>query len=310
MRHATWISPLCLLLFLFTSTSALGRDIYVNNRIGDDRFSGKFEDIAPGGEGPMRTIAAALHLALHGDRIILAKTEQPYRESITFSGSNMSGSNIKPFILEGNGAILDGSEKILAKAWQPHDGAVFRFKPLRGGSQQLFLDGKPGDKIASSVDKPLPTLKPREWCEWRGSIYFCVEETKLPSDYDLSYAALTVGLTFLHVNDVIVSDLTVQGFQLDGINAANSASHVTLSGVTLRGNGRSGLTVGGASIVTLEASLVGNNGEAQLLTLPYSHTMIENCDLLPKSAPAWVDKGGEVQLDGKEIAGGRIEMKE
>ena len=43
-------------------------------------------------------------------------------------------------------------------------------------------------------------------------------------------------------------------------------------GVTAHGNGRSGVCVSGASIVELVGCLVGNNGQAQLLTLPLSET--------------------------------------
>ena len=103
---------------------------------------------------------------------------------------------------------------------------------------------------------------------------------------------------------VAVVNLTVQGFQLDGINAANSARDVYLAGLICRGNGRSGITVGGASQVEIDVSLLGNNGRAQLLTLPYSETAIRNTDLLSNTAPAWVDRGGRVYLGGQRIEGG------
>ena len=75
-------------------------------------------------------------------------------------------------------------------------------------------------------------------------------------------------MTLFHVEKVRIVDLTVQGFQVDGISLSNSAREVLLSGVTCRGNGRSGLAVGGASSVTIRESLLGDNGQAQLLTLP------------------------------------------
>jgi len=126
----------------------------------------------------------------------------------------------------------------------------------------------------------------------------------------LSYAAKETGITLTHVQGVSIVDLLVQGFRIDGINAANSARDIRLVHVTARGNGRSGIAVGGACVVGLEGCLLGNNGEAQLLTFPYSETHIDNCSLLPAGAPAWVDRGGKVYLGDKQLRGGQDKIGE
>jgi hypothetical protein len=113
-----------------------------------------------------------------------------------------------------------------------------------------------------------------------------------------------VGITLYHVEHVGIVDLTIQGFQLDGISAFNSARDVTIAGVTCRGNGRSGIAVGGASQVLISACLLGDNGEAQLLTLPCSETGIQDTALLSNTAPGWVDRGGRVYVDGRRVEGG------
>ncbi|MDZ7618066.1 MAG: hypothetical protein U1E05_13765, partial [Patescibacteria group bacterium] len=59
---------------------ALGRDIFVSNTSGDDLFNGLGLQSAPDGSGPVRTLARALRLAQAGDRIVMAKTDRPYRE--------------------------------------------------------------------------------------------------------------------------------------------------------------------------------------------------------------------------------------
>ncbi len=100
----------------------------------------------------------------------------------------------------------------------------------------------------------------------------------------------------------MIGDLTVQGFQLDGINAADGAFDVLLSGVTCRGNGRSGLSVGGSSRVVVKDSVLGDNGSAQVRTEGYSHTTVENTQLLPNTAPAVMQQGGELTIDGKPAA--------
>jgi hypothetical protein len=161
--------------------------------------------------------------------------------------------------------------------------------------------------IAAQGVKGPPDLQPRQWCSVEGQIYFCVEHNKLPDSYKLSYAQKQTGVTLFHVEKVRIVDLTVQGFQVDGINLSNSAREVLLSGVTCRGNGRNGLVVGGASSVAIRESLLGDNGQAQLLTLPYSETLLTKTHLLSNSAPGWVDQGGRVVIDGKREQGGKDE---
>ena len=300
-----------LLLALSLVTAATAKDIHVNNLDGDDSFTGRQDRNLSDQSGPVRTIARALQMASQGDRIILTKTGEPYRESISLTGSRHSGYSFRPFVIQGNGAILDGSAPVAAEAWEHYRGHVYRFRPPRLAHQQLFLDDRPVPRVAANrqSDSP-PELEPLTWCLYDGHIYFAVEpETlKLPKDYALSYAHLRTAITLFHVERVGIVDLTVQGFQLDGISAFNSAREVTLAGVTCRGNGRSGITVGGASQVVINACLAGNNGTAQLLTLPCSETGIQNTVLLSNTAPGWVDQGGRVYVDGQRVEGGLEEL--
>jgi hypothetical protein len=141
-----------------------------------------------------------------------------------------------------------------------------------------------------------------------GFVYFCVDPLKLPEDYALTYAQRRVGITLFHVDGVRILNLTVEGFQLDGINAYNSARDVLLSQVTCRGNGRSGVSVGGASSVSIESCLLGDNGVVQLLTQPLSETRVQNSGLLSLTGPGWVDEGGRVFVEGKRVEGGLKEL--
>jgi hypothetical protein len=289
---------LVVLLVSLVARAAAGRDIYVDNVSGSDSFSGQQARNIAGLNGPLRTIAAALRTAQSADHIILAQTDQPYRESISLVGRRHSGYADNPLVIEGNGAILDGSAKVSPTAWEHHRDNVFRFHPPRMGSGQLFLDNRPARRVAAeSQAGPEPKLEPLHWYSRDGLIYFAVEPDKLPADYNLTYAQKDVGVTLFHVRNVAIIGLTVQGFHLDGINAHNSARGVYISGVTARGNGRAGIVVGGASKVEIDACLVGNNGQAQLLTLPYSRTVVRDSQLIPNTAPAVVRQGGYVYLD-------------
>ncbi len=291
-------------LAIVACAPAAGRDFYVNNLAGDDRFSGDSPASAAGIEGPLRTIAKATRKAGPGDRIVLAATATPYHESVSLVGLKHSASELGPLSLVGNGAILDGSLPVPSLAWEHYRGDVYRFQPERLGHQQLFLRGRPAiRRPAQSFDGVVPPLEPLEWSLTGGYIYFRVEEGQLPDAYEPSYAALQTGITLYHVRGVDVVNLVVQGFQLDGINVFDGDVDVRLIGVTARGNGRSGISVGGSSRVDIEDALVGDNGSAQLRIEGYASVHLTACQLIANTAPAEVVTGGKLWIDGQPYAG-------
>lgn len=278
-----------ILIVLAMTTTCPAADWYVDNIAGDDRKNGSQPNNTSEADGPVRTIAKALRHAGHSDRIILANSGEPYRESISLVGRH-SGTARLPFTIVGNGAVLDGQLPVPDDAWEFFAGEVFQFQPKRlSAAQQLFFEGKPLVKGPSiTADGRLPPLKELEWRYFDQHIQFRPEAGKLPQSYALTHAAQPVGITLYQVMHVDIQDLVVQGFQLDGINAHDSVFNTRLVGITARGNGRSGISIGGASRVTLEACLVGNNGLAQVRTEGYSQTKLINCNLLDNTAPALV----------------------
>lgn len=298
-------SLIVLVVLVVVTAPVEARDIYVNNVAGDDTSTGHQAANMPDRSGPVRSIAKALRLAQQGDRIILANTGEPYRESISLVGSRHSGLSFNRFAILGNGAVLDGSAPVPAHQWEQFRGPIFRFRPPLSAYQQLFLGDRPATRVVlrQLTDAP-PELDPGQWCLAGGWIYFCVELRKLPEDYPLSYAAQRVGITLFHVSRVVISDLTVQGFQLDGINASNSARDVMLHRVTCRGNGRYGISVGGASLLDIGASLAGDNGVAQVRVEPCSELHVHDTQLLSNTGPGLANAGGRVYLEGKPLAGG------
>ncbi|GIW92590.1 MAG: hypothetical protein KatS3mg110_0631 [Pirellulaceae bacterium] len=275
---------------------AWARDIYVNNESGDDRNDGLAQTNVAPGRGPFRTIRRALAAARAGDHIHVAATGTPYHESITLQAGRHSGVASRPFVLEGNGAILDGSQPVPPDAWEGVGPSLFRFRSETKSTHVLFLDGIPATRrrVPPGSGAP-PELQPLEWCLFDGHVYFRTEPGKLPWAYNLSHTVLPVGITLYEVRHAIVRDFVVQGFALDGVNAHDGVTSVSLVGLTCRGNGRSGVSVGGASRVVIEACLLGDNAEAQLRTEGFSHTRLVNCDLIDHPAAPAIDRqGGEV----------------
>lgn len=284
-----------MLVFLGAAMNARARDIYVDNVAGDDRRLGTAAKISGRAGGPVRSIRRALELAGGTDRIILADSGEPYRESLTLQAGRHTGFPTQPFTIVGNGAILDGSQPVSKQVWEHVKGDVFRFRPARTSFQMLFLDDKPAERRFVNREDGFPDLQPLEWCLFDRDVYFRVEPTRIPRQYDLSHTALPVGITMYEARHIVITGLVVQGFQLDGINAHDSVFDATLVGLTCRGNGRSGISVGGASRVKIIACLVGNNGAAQVRTEGFSRTEIRNCDLIDgEQAPAVVREGGLV----------------
>jgi hypothetical protein len=284
----------CIACFAVCVSPAVARDIYVNNLTGDDRNDGGAPVMVGVYGGPHRTLTRALRAARKGDRIIVANTGQAYSESITLQGGRHSGYPDAPFEVIGNGAVLDGTEPLLPDAWTYVDGGVFRYRVPRSTGHLLYLDGKPArQRAVHSVDE-LGTLQPLEWCRLEQFVYFCVEPGRLPQTYAARFTALPVGITLDEVQHVVVRDLVVQGYQLDGINAHDGVRGARLVGLNCRGNGRSGISVGGASRVQIDACLVGNNGAAQVRTEGYCHAELISCDLLDNTAPRIVQDWGRV----------------
>ncbi len=273
------------------------RDVYVNNSTGNDHKDGR-SPVPSGDEpGPVRTIARALQLAEKGDRVILAKTGKPYRESITLQGGRHSGLSSLPFELLGNGATLDGTRTIAVTSWKFVDDQIFRCRLTHATYPLLYVDGKPAERRKVTNSDQIKDLEPLQWCLLGPYLYFRGEPDRLPQSYDLAISSMQTGITLYEVRNVEISDLVIQGFRLDGVNAHDGVFQTRLVGLTCRGNGRSGISVGGASRVTVESCLVGNNGRAQLRSEGFSHTRIVGCDLLDNTAPKIVRDGGEVSVD-------------
>ncbi len=294
MRHLIF----CLLGFMVLCPVAMAKDIYVDHLQGDDRANGFSEREIDVHSGPVRTIGQALRIAQPGDRIILAAHDQPYREMISLSGPRHQGTADRPFTILGNGAVLDGTRPVPESAWQHVEGDRFAFTPHRLRSQLLYLDGKPALRGQPASGDPAD-LQADHWMLWNRQVHFRGDGKKIPAEYDLRATAFQTGITLYHVRHVRIVDLVVQGFTLDGINAHDGVAHCTLSGVTSRGNGRSGISIGGSSRVVLKDCLVGDNGQAQVRTTGFCMAMLHRSQIVDNTAPAFDVAGGRLFVDGR-----------
>lgn len=277
-----------------------GAEIFVDNVSGDDRNNGTTANASEGSSGPIETITKALRIARKGDRVIIANKGVPYRESITLQGGHNSGWEFAPFTIVGNGAILDGRAQVPVDGWKHVVNDVYCFAPTYKTYHQLYLDDRPAKRVKLESTEQIDTLQPLEWSLTDGMIFFCTEKDRGPGSYRLTYTARRTGITLYEVRNVKILDLTVQGFQLDGINVHSNCYDIELAEITSRGNGRSGVSVGGASRATLNKSLLGDNGTAQLRGEGFSKTTVVDSTLLENTAPATFRDDAKITIDGQE----------
>lgn len=268
-RAAAWtlLPTLALHCLVFASPCA-ARDIFVDNRLGSDVFDGRAEQIVNESTGPVKTLERAMEIAGPRDRVILRNNELPYYDSLHLSGQRHSGVPEFEFTIVGNGVVLDGSRPVPPYAWREAGRNLWRFTPWRKGHYLLLLDGRPTPEFHVSVGAAmLPEIPPGHWCAWRGSIYFRSSPGESPQAKSFRYAADGVGLGLFAVENVIIRDLTVRHFRVDGVNVHDLCRNVVLENVAANSNGRAGLFVGGSSSVTVRrCELIGNRRDDLLLS--------------------------------------------
>lgn len=242
------------------------RDIYVDNLGGDDRSTGRSLDSTGMGTGPVRTIAKALRLCMPGDSIVLAAhPEEPYRETITLSGRYHSGTSESPVRIVGNGAVLDGLAPVVSAPWEVAGKDLYAVTPRLVNPQTVFFGETQAPRPLSSQEVSAgKDPAAGQWFLQRGQIFLKCAAHGSPELYRPQIANLTVGVTLVDVHDVEILDLTVRGFQIDGINAHDNVTRTNLTRVTAIGCGRSGISIGGASRVLVDSCKCSDNLEAQL----------------------------------------------
>jgi hypothetical protein len=292
------------LAVVLAARPGLGRDWFVDNIGGSDAFDGLSSDRPGGLAGPVKTIRRALRLAGPSDTVHLANHGEPYYESLDLTGRRASGSEAKPFTIEGHGAIVSGARSIPPQAWSLYRGRIWKMTPFRKGHYQLLLShaALPEVSCPRSARSP-PKLEPGQWCVWNGTMYFHALDQigGSPLDLPLAFAYDSVGLTLYDVRHVLVRDITFRHFRQDGVNAHDLAKYVILDTVKLLENGRTGLTVAGSSLVGVKDSALGGNRVAQLLNSERAQTELINSVLDDRPGERLRIDGGHVLIDGDEV---------
>lgn len=275
-----WPALVTLAWLLVMSGVVRGATIYVDNRLGEDRYDGRSEEPVSEFNGPVRSIERAIQLAAAGDTIQLADGGAIYYGSITLWGAEHSGNGRTPFRIIGNGAVLSGAKPVPQGEWRHLGGDVWRITPVRKAYYQLVLDGQavPEQECDRSA-KELPSIPVGHWCAWRGAVYYQAERAINPNLMNFSLADEEVGITLLDVRNVIISDLTLRHFRLDGINAHDRCDEIVLQNVVSEENGRAGVTVAGTSQVAIFGGGLRENRHHSLLISELGAAAVEGSEV-------------------------------
>lgn len=264
-RHSFFCSALCLGIMIWSNLAEAGI-IYVDSRTGNDQFDGKAAKPLGSSVGPLRSLRGALSRAKPGDTIELANNGSPYFGSATLSGGRHSALGHIRMIIEGNGAVIDGSQPVPPHAWREVANRIWKVTPWRKGHYQLVLEDSPlPEYVDSSGSVQLDEIPEGHWAAKQGSIYYRAALGEYPPEGPFRFARHSVGLTLYGVRGVTIRNLTVRHFRLDGISAVHDCHDVELENVQAVGNGRTGVAVGGGAQVVVRNSKLADNREHQLL---------------------------------------------
>ncbi len=169
MKLRAFSASVLLVLCFAALREAAAREIFVSNTLGDDTQNGRYPTSSDVG-GPVRSLARAMQVAGPGDHINVANTGVPYREVVSLSGGNNSGFVALPFVIAGNGAVLDGSAPIPDDAWTAMGHDLYRFPAGRRRQLAALSDRrKPAPEVKLTPGAAaLPKLAEGQWCEHDG----------------------------------------------------------------------------------------------------------------------------------------------
>jgi hypothetical protein len=232
------------------------RDLFVDNLAGDDRRNGLTPTVSGQSDGPIRSLQLAVSVAHYGDRVILRPTGIAYRGGVVIAGAaNPGGDSRLPITLEGNDAVISGIEPFDATEWEIASRTHYRVSrayPAILTTDRLFLDGQP---VPRSQTYP----KAGEYAVIEGRFVY---QPKTPGPIDklpFAWTPINAGLTIHRSNHWIIRNLTIEGFRLDGLQVLGPVKGIRLENVTLRANGRAGLTLKNLAEVELVQSTLDAN---------------------------------------------------
>lgn len=210
---------------------------HVDNRHGKDTHDGLRPDQA------FRTIARAIKGAKTSDSLVLANTGVPYREPIVLV--RLGGTPSKPFVIEGNGAVISGLRAIPAGEWKRRSDGVYEIRGARPyGLPTLLIDGQ------QTTSGNAKDLQPGQWAWPRkpdtkreGVLLFRPQAGRTPADYQLEATLGVSGLRVSSSSYLVVRNLICEFHSNDGFNIHGDCRGIAAENIEGRFNGDDGFSI-------------------------------------------------------------------
>lgn len=241
---------ICCVLLVSILSESRGATYYINNQTGNDDNSGLSAD------APVATIAKAIQLSQTSDRLELKNTGIAYREPMLFR--RLGGQPDRPFVVEGNGAVLSGLKTIDSSKWQTvkENLYVLTLESTPYGNPYLVAQGK---RLSSAMC--LESIEPEQhfWNRKTNQVYFRCATDKQPADYQLEATLTTSGFTLGSASYITCRNLICEHFSNDGFNIHGDSRGIRLENVIARHNGDDGISIHESGGLTVQNAYVHDN---------------------------------------------------
>ncbi|MCD6361332.1 MAG: right-handed parallel beta-helix repeat-containing protein [Armatimonadetes bacterium] len=286
--HVQWTLALILALAMVSPASA---ETYVVDGV-------KGDDANDGVNAPFRTLARGAAVLRAGDTLSIVPMDEPYRESLRMSHH---GTSQAPIIIEGNGAVLSGSDPAPKQGWS-EAGGIYSI-PVPGSTDRswLFAPDRHFHKGASPT-----SLQPEQFRYADGKLYFRPAEGRTPADYDLLLGVRSSGVAFTGAGQIIVRNLTCMNFWNDGFNVHGGSGPCWFENIKGLWNGDEGFSCHENSECYVRGGEFSHNYWHGICDIQLSRTHFTNCVIRDNVSKGVYFLGGAHSLTDCEISGSPI----
>lgn len=268
----------------------LAGDIYVNNISGSDSNTGLKSAQA------FRTFKKAVSSARPGDFIRLANTGIPYKEMLYFM--NKSGEMGNPITVEGNGAVISGSEPLDISQWQEvspglyKNSVLYRLRKFNMDvvHRYFFLFGGKMNRMGRCLKgENKPYKKPSElleseWTFTEGDncFYLKIDSRKRLSDYKIEHPIRPTGVEIAGTSSyIIIRNVISTLVYNDGFGITNTANHLKFENITSLYCGDDGISAHAECQYDVDGFISIGNGTGICDTgnskTTYNRVLIQDC---------------------------------
>jgi hypothetical protein len=261
------------LVALLALGNQVSADIYVDNRLGRDSNTGRSPVPYGVDEGPLHSVTLALRMAAPGERVVMLPTGVPYSESIRVDGRFTNGAEGAPIVLEGNGNEVSGFMPIPDDGWEWVGDSLWKSRARYRRGANLTVDGEKLPLEVRDLPPSPSSVKEGTAVSHRGH-YLLSMPGRMPGRAKIAVEQLPAGVFIHRANHIIIRNLLVRGFAVDGVQVRGPAKGIQVENCRITENNRAGISGRNNAVVRLDrASITGNgvgverNGFSKLLLL-------------------------------------------